>query len=117
MALTLSQPDLPVFDGDPTNYCDFICALEILIERKTNSWSSRLYYLVQYTSGQVQELMRSCLSMREEGGYREARRLSRSQKVVIRKIWARQAYKIASALATLASSKTLSSKLLLQNTA
>jgi hypothetical protein len=55
--------------------------------------------------------------MREEGGYREARRLSRNQKVVIRKIWAGQAYEIASALATLASSKTLSSKLLLQNTA
>ncbi len=89
MALTLPQPDLPVFNGDPTNYCDFIRAFENLIERKTNSWSSRLYYLVQYTSGQVQELMRSCLSMREEEGYREARRLLLERYG--------QAYKIASA--------------------
>jgi hypothetical protein len=89
MALTLPQPDLPVFDGDPTNYCDFIRAFENLIERKTNSWSSRLYYLVQYTSGQVRELMRSCLSMREEEGYREARRLLLERYG--------QAYKIASA--------------------
>ena len=75
MALTLPQPDLPVFDGDPTQYCDFIRAFENLIELKTSSSSARLYYLVQYTSGQVQELMRSCLSMKEEQGYREARKL------------------------------------------
>lgn len=75
MALTLPQPDLPVFDGDPTRYCDFIRAFENLIERKTSSSSARLYYLVQYTSGQVQELMRSCLSMKEDQGYREARKL------------------------------------------
>jgi hypothetical protein len=88
MALTLPQPDLPVFDGDPTNYCDFIRAFENLIERKTKSWSSRLYYLVQYTSSQVQELMCSCLSMREEEGYK-ARRLLLERYG--------QAYKIASA--------------------
>ena len=56
LALTLPQPDLPVFDGDPTRYCDFIRAFENLIERKTNSPSARLYYLVQYTAGQVREL-------------------------------------------------------------
>jgi hypothetical protein len=88
MALTLPQPDLPVFDGDPTNYCDFIRAFENLIERKTKSWSSRLYYLVQYTSSQVQELMCGCLSMREEEGYK-ARRLLLERYG--------QAYKIASA--------------------
>ncbi len=75
MALTLPQPDVPVFDGDPTRYCDFVRAFENLIERKTNSPSARLYYLVQYTSGQVKELMSSCLSMQDARGYYEARRL------------------------------------------
>ena len=75
LALTLPQPDLPVFDGDPTRYCDFIRAFENLIERKTNSPSARLYYLVQYTAGQVKELMSSCLSMQDARGYYEARRL------------------------------------------
>ena len=28
LALTLPQPDLPIFDGDPTRYCDFIRAFE-----------------------------------------------------------------------------------------
>ena len=75
LALTLPQPDLPVFDGDPTRYCDFIRAFENLIERKTNSPSARLYYLVQYTTGQVKELMSSCLSMQDARGYDEARKL------------------------------------------
>ena len=65
MVLTLPQPDLPVFSGDPIEYCDFIRAFENLIERKTTNPSTRLYYLLQYTSGQVQDLVRSCLTMRE----------------------------------------------------
>ena len=36
LALTLPQPDLPIFDGDPTRYCDFIRAFENLINRKKN---------------------------------------------------------------------------------
>ena len=50
-------------------------AFEHLVERKTLSPSSRLYYLVQHTSGSVQELMKSCLTMREQEGYVEAKRL------------------------------------------
>ena len=75
MALTLPQPELPVFTSDPIEYCDFIRAFENLVERKTSSSSARLYYLLQYTSGHVQDLVRSCLAMREDVGYSEARRL------------------------------------------
>ena len=75
LALTLPQPDLLVFDSDPTRYCDFIRAFENLVERKMNSPSARLYYLVQYTAGQVKELMRSCLSMQDAQGYNKARKL------------------------------------------
>ena len=42
---------------------------------KTTSYSARMYYLVQYMAGDVQELMRSCLAMDSEEGYREARKL------------------------------------------
>ena len=75
MALTLPQPDVPIFNGDPVEYCDFTRAFENLIEAKTSSPSSRLYYLLQYTSGQVQDLVRSCLAMKENKGYDEARKL------------------------------------------
>ena len=79
MALTLPQPSMQVFSGDPLNYCDFMRAFEHLVERKTSSPSARLYYLVQYTSGPIQELMRSCLSMREQEGYTEAKRLLKAR--------------------------------------
>ena len=74
LALTLPQPEVPTFSGDPIEYCNFIRAFENMIEAKTTSYSARLYYLVQYTAGDVQELMRSCLAMDSEKGYREARK-------------------------------------------
>lgn len=60
-----------------------------LIESKTTSESARLYYLVQYTSGEVRELVSSCLSMRPEEGYQEARSL-------LKKLYG-QSYRIATA--------------------
>lgn len=74
-ALTLPQPTMEIFSGDPVEYCDFIRSFEDLVEKKTPSSRSRVYYLVQYMSGPVQELMKSCLSMDPEKGYNEARRL------------------------------------------
>ena len=75
LALTLPQPNVPIFSGNPIDYWTFIRAFENLIEHKTASESARLYYLVQYTTGEVQDLVKSCLTMREEVGYREARNL------------------------------------------
>ena len=75
MALTLPQPEVPVFSGDPIGYCEFVRAFENLVERKMSSPSTRLYYLLQYTSGSVQDLVRSCLTMPDDIGYKEARRL------------------------------------------
>ena len=89
LTLMLPQPELPVFGGDPIEYCSFIKAFESIIESRTQISSSRLYYLVQYTSGDVNELMRSCLTMNAEDGYREARRLLKERYG--------QDYKIASA--------------------
>ena len=73
LALTLPEPEVPTFNGNPIEYWTFVRAFENLIERKTASESARLYYLVQYTIGEVQELVKSCLSMDPEEGYREAR--------------------------------------------
>ena len=74
-ALMLPKPEVPIFDGDPIEYQTFVRAFENLIEANTNSDSARLYYLIQYTRGDVKELMKSCLSMKNEEGYLEARQL------------------------------------------
>ena len=75
MALTLPQLTIKAFKGDPIEYCDFIRSFEHLVEEKAPSPSTRAYYLIQYTSGPPQDLMKSCLSMNAEQAYTEARKL------------------------------------------
>ena len=77
LSLTLSLPstEVQVFDGDPVNYCNFVRSFENLIEAKTTDSNARLYYLVHYTRGDTQDLMKGCLSMKPDEGYGEARRL------------------------------------------
>ena len=74
-SLSLPKDRSAHFHWRTTEYCNFICAFESLIEAKTNSARSRLHYLVQYTSDDVKELMSSCLSMEPNTSYEEARRL------------------------------------------
>ena len=89
LALTLPQPEVPVFSADPTEYSDFIRAFENLIESKTSDPSMKLYYLVQYTAGDVRQLMRGCLPMKPEEGNKTARSLHKNR--------FGQGYKIATA--------------------
>ena len=44
--MTLPQPEVPIFSGDPVGYSDFVLAFENLIDSKTSDRSARLYYLV-----------------------------------------------------------------------
>ena len=75
MALSLPKPEVPVFGGDAMEYCNFMRAFENIIEANTNSSSARLYDLVQYTTGDIEDLMRSCLVMDPDEGYHEAKQL------------------------------------------
>ena len=87
---SLLSTEVQVFNGDPANYCSFVRSFENLIESKTLNNNSHLYYLVQYTRGDIQDLMKSCLSMEPDASYLEARRLLRERYG--------QGYKIATAL-------------------
>ena len=71
----LPQPRVPTFDGNPVEYRTFVRAFESLIESRTSSSTERLYYLEQYTAGDVKELVRSCHHLAPDEGYAEARRL------------------------------------------
>ena len=71
----LPQPRIPVFDGNPMEYRSFVRAFESLIESRTFNNTDRLYYLEQFTAGDVKELVRSCHHLPSDVGYDEARRL------------------------------------------
>ena len=70
---------VPIFDGDPMEYGAFVRAFENIIQSKTSSSNERLYYLEQFTSGDVKELVRSCHYLPPERGYSEARRLMKKK--------------------------------------
>ena len=72
---TLPRRHVPVFDGNPLEYCTFIRAFETVIEAKEPDYAGRLYYLEQHTSGRPQEIVRSCLYMVPKEGYEKAKRL------------------------------------------
>ena len=72
---SLPHPKVPIFDGSPMDYGPFMRVFENIIESKTSSSSEKLYYLEQFTSGDVKELVRSCQFLPPDRGYLEARRL------------------------------------------
>ena len=57
-SLTLARSEVQVFDRDPTNYYNFVQSFMNLIEAKTADSMMRLHYLVQYTHGDVHDLMK-----------------------------------------------------------
>ena len=81
MALTIKQgfalpkKELPVFDGDPLDYWNFIKSFENSIVNNAASESEKLMYLLQYTSGVAKETIKCCLVMDSSLGYRKAREL------------------------------------------
>ncbi|XP_074653626.1 uncharacterized protein LOC141907782 [Tubulanus polymorphus] len=62
-----------IFGGNALQYISFIKAFEQLIETRTSSNTSRMYYLAQYTSGEVKELVRSYLTRSDDSAYLEAK--------------------------------------------
>ena len=64
---------VPVFDGNPLQYCTFIRAFDTVIEPRELDYAARLYYLEQHTSGRPQEIVRRCLYMAPKEGYTKAR--------------------------------------------
>ncbi|XP_072020402.1 uncharacterized protein [Amphiura filiformis] len=72
---SLPKRTLQTFTGDPLQYVTFIRAFQFIIENKSKSNRDRLYYLEQYTRGEANSLVKSCIHMDDEVGYLEAKRL------------------------------------------
>ena len=77
MSSSLPRKDIAIFDGNPLQFLSFVRAFEHCIEEKTSSYQDCLYLLEQYTTAQPRELVRSCLPMASQEGYRRAKDLLR----------------------------------------
>ena len=74
-AMTLPQPEVNKFKGDPIKFGTFIMAFKARIESRTYNAADCLYYLEQHLEGEPRELIGGCLHMDPSEGYTEARRL------------------------------------------
>lgn len=72
---SLPPREVPVFDGDPLRYHDFMRTFEEMVEKKSNGYADCLHFLEQYTRGQPRELVRSCQHMIPSQGYIRAKDL------------------------------------------
>ena len=75
----LPQPRVPIFYGNPFEYHTFVRSFESLIESRTSISTEGLYYLEQYTAGDVKELILSCHHLPPDEGYRQACRLMKKK--------------------------------------
>lgn len=74
-ASLLPDISIPTFNGDPLEYNSFIGSIEHGIENRTDNNRDRLQYLLQYTSGQPHELVKSCIHMEPSVGYTKAKQM------------------------------------------
>ena len=73
--MQLPTLQLQPFNGDPTQFNNFIRGFDAKIAGRVEDDEEKLYYLDQYTVGKPKDIVSSCLYMAHGTGYREARRL------------------------------------------
>lgn len=73
-SLSLPARDIPIFDGNPLEYRALIRAFEDGMKDKASK-ADCLYFLEQFTRGQLRELVRSCQRMFPDRGYALAKKL------------------------------------------
>ena len=69
---TAPDVDLDVFRGDPLEYEYFRAAFKEVGEKKVTDSRGRLIRMLQYTSEDPKELIKSCLNEKEEGCFEKA---------------------------------------------
>ena len=63
------------FDGGPLKYFLFMRSFENSIEKDTDDKSRRLQLLIQYVGGKAKKVIESCVLLKPDEGYEEAKKL------------------------------------------
>ena len=72
---SLPKQTIQPFSGDALEFNSFIRSFEYNVEQRTNKNMERLYYLEQYTRGEANSLVKSCMLMPEDVGYNYAKNM------------------------------------------
>ena len=66
---------MEVFDGDLLNFKYFVSIFQEVLETKLEDPRGRLTQLIQYTSSEAKDLVKNCIYLPSEEGYRKAMRV------------------------------------------
>ncbi|XP_039626054.1 uncharacterized protein LOC120539738 [Polypterus senegalus] len=66
---------VPVFEGAPLTYINFIRAFDRIIDQEVSDPGNKLEYLVQFTKGEPRNIAQNSACLPSEEGYRNARRM------------------------------------------
>ncbi|XP_072030104.1 uncharacterized protein [Amphiura filiformis] len=72
---SLPQRAIPVFNGDPLEYMTWLSLFTHGVEDRCTSSKDRLFYLEQFTGGEVNRLVRSFMKKEPEAAYKEAKEM------------------------------------------
>ena len=72
-SFNLPKPQLLTFNGNPTDYCKFICNFDTNIESRLSDCRLKLSYLIQYCEGEAKRSIEDCVVLPPENGYARAR--------------------------------------------
>ena len=74
-AVSLPQPKVPKFKGDPIEFNTFLRSFDARIAPLASKADDLIYYLEQHLEGEAKEIISGCLFMEPYDGYTEARSL------------------------------------------
>ena len=65
----------PIVESNPASYCSFVDSFDALISYNVPEPKRKLFYLLQFTSGPANVLVKGCQYLPADQGYAEARKL------------------------------------------
>ena len=77
--LNLPKIELEPYDGNPMKYMEFFSLFEESVEKHTSDHQIMLTRLLQYTSGEANDAIRSCSMIGGKEGYVQARKILESR--------------------------------------
>ena len=67
--------DIDTFDRDPMEFHYFMAIFHEVVERKVDDEQGRLTRLIRFTKGEAKEMIKTCIQLPSEVGFKTAKRL------------------------------------------
>ena len=70
-----AELDIDTFDGDPMESHYFMAIFYEVVERKVDDAQGRLTRLIKFTKGEAKEMVKTCIQLPPEAGFKTVKRL------------------------------------------